>query len=147
MNILPSSIIALDSMLFIYLLDFSDPHFHALAKSLFSHLETRRTRSITSIISVLETLSSPAFQSKPEKVSEYSLFFQKLAGISVFDVNWEIALQAASLRRENKFLKTPDSIQLATTLVHGADIFITNDNRLKGLPLPNLKILSLAQTK
>ena len=147
MDISPTSIVALDSMLFIYLLDFTDSHFHALAKSLFSHFETHRIKSITSIVSVLETLSSPTFQNKPEKIGEYSLFFQKLAGLSVFDVDWEIALQAATLRRENPHLKTPDSIQLATALTHHADIFITNDNRLKGLSLPSLKILPLSQIK
>ncbi len=47
---------------------------------------------------------------------------------------------AAQIRGENGF-KTPDSIQLATALYSGADIFYTNDKRLS--KFPNIKILTL----
>lgn len=138
--------IALDSMCFIYHFEQTQPYFQRVEK-LLSHAQTGKSQIVTSIISVLETLSAPKYSLQPEVVKEVNLFFAETGYVSVFGIDWEIAQEAARLRRENKFLRTPDSIQLATALIHQANIFITNDTRLKKLSLPGLKILPLSQIK
>lgn len=136
--------IALDSMCFIYHFEQTQPYFQRV-ENLLSHAQTGKSQIVTSIISVLETLSSPKYSTQPEVVKEINLFFAETGYIGVFGVDWEIAQEAARLRRENKSLRTPDSIQLATALTHQANIIVTNDARLKKFSLPGLKILFLSQ--
>src|SRR3989344_4321146 len=98
--------LALDSMLFIYLLDTTNPDFYQITKNLFHQLESQKIASVTSVISLLETLSSPSLEKNPEKIEEYNQFFQKMIGLTVLPVVWEISLQAAGLRRKYHSLKT-----------------------------------------
>jgi predicted nucleic acid-binding protein len=138
--------VALDSMLFIYLLDASNPNFYQLTKKFFLSLETSKTTSLTSSVSLLETLSLSSLESNHAKLEDYTRFFQEMEGLTVYPVSLEICLTAAKLRRQQASLKTPDSIQLATALVHQANCFITNDDRLKNithLPFPILPITTL----
>lgn len=136
--------IALDSMVFIYHFEQVEAYFPKTHQIL-SQAQSGKTKIITSIISVLESLSAPKYLNLPHVVDEITLFFKEAPYISVLDVNPEIALEAAKLRRENKSLRTPDSIQIATALVHHAETFITNDDRLKNLSFPSLKILPITQ--
>lgn len=145
MKISTSSTIALDSMVFIYFLESTLPQFHVPSTNLIQFLQTNPVSSLTSIISVVETLSSPTLKLAPEKTEAYLKFFQNFPRLTVHSVDWSIGWEAARLRKEYPPLKTPDSIQLATALVHNADVFITNDDRLKNLSLPNLKILPVSQ--
>ena len=48
----------------------------------------------------------------------------------LIDLDTEISVTAAQIRSESK-LKTPDSIQLATSIHQSAEIFLTNDKRIK----------------
>ncbi len=135
-------VVAVDSMVFIYHFEATEPHF-SFIQSLFSQGKSQKIRIITSVISVLESLSSPKYLDSPRTAREIGLFFLEAGYIDIYDVTWDIAQEAARLRRENKYLRTPDSIQLATALVHQADIFITHDIKLQKLRFPNLKIVRL----
>lgn len=44
-------------------------------------------------------------------------------------MNEAVGVRAARLRAKYDWLRTPDAIQLATALGHGADIIVTNDER------------------
>lgn len=137
-------LIALDAMIFIYYLDASDDTLHSRSRQIIEPLLTNKTRGVTSIVSVLETLSSPRYINDTERLENYSLFFQSVPGLRVIEVTWDIAQEAARLRREYKNLRTPDAIQLATAVVSRASTFITNDARLKTLSLPGLAIKTLS---
>lgn len=141
---LSSRLIALDAMIFIYYLDASDKTLNTQSRLILEPLFGNKTRGITSVVSVLETLSSPRYIHDPERVENYSLFFQSIPMLQVVDITWDIAQEAARLRRENQGLRTPDAIQLATAIIHHADIFITNDVKLKKLSIPNLTIQTLS---
>lgn len=138
-------IVALDSMNFIYLFE-QDKRFSTRILDLFHQMESGKISVITSIISVVETLSPPKYITNEHTQSEISRFFQESVGLAVYPLNWEISFESARLRRENKFLKTPDSVQLATALINKADVFITNDQKLTGLKISGLKISSLSST-
>ncbi len=135
--------IALDSMIFIYLFD-SNRDYVDQSQHIISLAEQGKTQIITSVISILESLSPIKYQDDPFAQTTILNFFHQTPNLKFFDVDIEISSQAAQLRRENKSLRTPDSIQLATALVHQADIFITNDVKLTKLHFPNLKIVSLS---
>ena len=134
--------IALDSMIFIYLFD-SNHDFVDQSQHIISLAEQGKTQIITSIISILESLSPVKYQDDPFAQTTILNFFHQTPNLKFFDVDIEISTQAAQLRRENKSLRTPDSIQLATALVHQANIFITHDTKLTKLRFPHLKIIRL----
>ena len=136
-------IIFLDSMIFIYWFD-QDKRFLSQIKPWFLKIESGKIRPITSIISVTEVLSTHKLQELPEKLDIFKQFFINTVGLAVFDINWEIGIEAARLRRAYPSLKTPDSLQLATALVHKASVFITNDTMLTKLKISNLEIISLS---
>ncbi|KKU28652.1 MAG: hypothetical protein UX80_C0012G0010 [Candidatus Amesbacteria bacterium GW2011_GWA2_47_11b] len=129
-------------MVFIYLIEKTEPYF-TTCRHLLSLAESGQIIALSSIISVLETLSPSKYIPAEYTQTEIVNFFKSTPGVSICPVDWPICLEAARLRRENKFLKTPDSIQLATAIANHADFFITHDTRLQKLRLPNLKIISL----
>lgn len=135
--------VCLDSMLFMYFLDKSDKVFHQLSVKTFQSLFLQKTKLLTSTISIIETLSFPKLSDNQDNIDSYLLFFKTCPNLTIYPVDVDIACIAADLRRKYRPLKTPDSIQLATALSHNADLFITNDNRLKHLTLPGLKIRPL----
>ena len=134
-------IVALDTMIFIYLFELRSQYLPQI-QLLFDRIERKELQAVTSFISPLEVFSSPAFEAVPDKLMLYTRFFQKTPNLTVVPFDWEVALQAAELRRKYKPLKTPDAVQIATAIVAQADMFITNDDRLTHLTLP-LKIALL----
>jgi len=141
-NIPTGSKVALDSMIFIYLFE-EDERFLRPVESIFEKVELGKITAITSVISLIETLSAPKLKDIPEKTQVFSRFFYETPNLTTLEVNKEIALEASRLRREKEFLRTPDSIQIATATNQSADFFVTNDFRLKNLVDINLKIISL----
>lgn len=129
-------------MCFIYHFEQTQPYFPRIEKILFQ-AQSGKTEIITSIVSVIETLSPAKYLTQPEVTREVNLLFRESDYIKVYGVDWEIAQHAAELRRQFTYLRTPDAIQLATAVVSQADMFITNDERLKKLASPPIKILSL----
>ncbi len=65
-------------------------------------------------------------------------------GIDIFDITIGVAKEAAKIRAKYN-LKTPDAIQLATAIIFGADLFLTNDGRLK--PVTEIEIVVLSEVK
>jgi predicted nucleic acid-binding protein len=84
---------------------------------------------ITSSITLLEVLVKPIKDRKPRLVSQYKNILLNAEGIQIFEISNEVSEKAAELRAKYN-LRTPDALQIATALVHGADYFFTNDHRL-----------------
>lgn len=135
--------IALDSMIFIYFFD-QNKHFVDASELIIKLAERGKTTIVTSVISLLESLSSFKYQDDTEAQHAITNFFYLTPNVRVMNIDREIALEAARLRREHKSLRTPDAVQLATAIVHKADIFITNDVKLQKLSLPGLAIQTLS---
>jgi len=132
-------IIALDTMVFIYLLE-GDERYKDEAEKILTEVEAGLVSAVTSIVSVIEVLSAKKLIDQVRLREEISRFFQESEGLVVLPVNWEVGKVASELRRENQSLRTPDSIQLATAIVAGASVFVTNDLKLKNLKIRGLKI-------
>ncbi|MDO8515071.1 MAG: PIN domain-containing protein [bacterium] len=119
--------VALDSMIFIYLLERNEKYF-SLVNIIFELLEKGKITGTTSIISPLEVLSSPKLS--PDQISLYGRFFKEEQNLVTHELNWLITDFAAEIRR-NYNLRTPDAIQLATAKLAGANMFISNDEIYK----------------
>ncbi|MBL7727622.1 MAG: type II toxin-antitoxin system VapC family toxin [Dinghuibacter sp.] len=96
---------------------------------------------ISSTLTLLEVLVKPIKDGRKDIVEQYTAFLTSARGIDLFDINVGIAKEAAYLRARYN-LRTPDSIQIATALVIGADYFITNDNRLTSVTELQVVVLS-----
>lgn len=131
-----NSSIALDTNIFIYYFVDTSP-FHNAVKKLFLDAIDRRTRFITSSITIAELLSLKDVQSV---VDTLYMSFLELENMKIYEVSIEIAKEAARIRRENGFL-LPDAIQLATAVYAQADVFITNDRNLKKFKEIKIKLL------
>lgn len=135
--------IALDSMIFIYFFD-QNERFVEPSERIIRLAERGKATIVTSIMSLLESLSPFKYQDDTEAQYTITNFFYLTPSVHIIDVDREVAIEAARLRREHKSLRAPDAVQLATAIVHKAEIFITNDIKLKNLSLPGLTIQTLS---
>lgn len=119
-------LVALDSNIFIYNLE-ENPGFVKFTDIIFQNLSANKLKATTSILSLTEILSYPKTETV---VKEITSDFFSTPNLLVLEVNREVALEAARIRRKYAY-RLPDSIQLATALVTKATAFITNDSRLK----------------
>lgn len=137
--------LALDSMLFIYLFE-KDPRFFNLVSPLFKKIENGEINAVTSIITFLEVLSAPKLEEEPEKLNAFTQFFKKILHLNVVKVDWEIAGSAAQLRRQHEYLRTPDSLQIATALSANSQALITNDEKLLKYSTERLPIMPITKS-
>ena len=132
-------LVGLDSNIFIYQLH-SNPFFGpTVKKEIFIPLMSGNLKAATSVITFTEIL---ALQASVSRISSLKELLLKMSNVTFLDVNQEIAMEAAEIRREYGF-KLPDAVQLATALSAKAKAFITNDQRLKAFK--KLKVLSLKE--
>ncbi len=128
--------ISIDTNIFIYYFQ-KHPQFGPPSKELLLHFVKKQSIITTSIIALIELLS---FRATEEEIIKLEHEFIHIAKLDMIDVSREIAREAAKIRREYKF-RLPDSIQLATALHSKAQVFITNDQKLKRYK--EIKVLTL----
>lgn len=123
---LKDKLIGLDTNIFIYYFE-ENIGFGLQAKAIFESLSEKKSRGVTSIITLIELLSLPASE---KDIEALKMNFLETPNLIIRDVNQTIGIDAARIRRKYSFC-IPDSIQLATCLYQNANMFITNDERLK----------------
>jgi len=121
--------VTLDTNCFIYQFA-KHPKYSLLTNHLFSLLDQKKNQIITSVISLIEVNSHPNLKNQPELIKIYENFFLKTKNLFTYSVDEQIGIKAADIRKIQRFT-TPDSIQIATAIIHKADIFITNDQKFK----------------
>lgn len=132
--------IFLDTAPLIYFIEGNSVHQQILTK-LFEMNDKGAFVFITSTITLLEVLVKPLQEGQTKIAKKYKEILTQATGIELLETTSAIAEQAAQLRAKYK-LKTPDSIQLATSLQNDADFFLTNDTRLKVVTEVNSIIVS-----
>jgi len=123
------SILGLDTMLFIYHFE-ENKDYLPFTRALFGLIEDGMIEGKTSIITRLEILVKPIEEGDDILADEYKLILENFPHLEVAPVDAGIADLASSLRAKYK-LRTPDAIQLATSIAKGAQAFVTNDESLK----------------
>ncbi len=121
--------IAIDTMIFIYHFE-AHPTYSPITTRIFEQIETDRLRAVTSYITLLEILVKPFKENDRRAVSDYTDLLTTFPNLEFVPVGKGIAEMAASIRARYS-VKTPDAIQIATAIVSGSSIYITNDETLK----------------
>lgn len=132
-------VVALDTAPLIYYLE-QHPNYIALVDPFFDALDHGEIRVVTSTITMVEVLVMPYRNAEAQLVRQYRDLLLNTAGVSTIPLSAEIAEEAARLRATHK-LRTPDAVQMATAIVAGASVFLTNDIRLPRLPQLPLLVL------
>jgi predicted nucleic acid-binding protein len=126
-----SKVVCLDTAPLIYFIEGHSIYQPILAK-LFDFNDQGGFSFVTSTVTLLEVLVKPLRESQTAIAKQYRDILIGAKGIEITDITTAIAEQAALLRARYN-IRTPDAIQLATAIEHGADYFLTNDNRLKSV--------------
>ena len=132
--------IFLDTAPLIYFIE-GHSHYQPLLTKLFNGSDSGQYLFITSSITLLEVLVGPIRAGREDIVTQYQQLLTEARGIEIFEISNPISVAAAHLRAKHN-LKTPDAIQLATALEHGADYFLTNDLRLKNIA--SIEVITLS---
>lgn len=136
---LNGSIVAIDTSPFIYYIEKSAKYLKII-DPLFEALDRGDIQSVTSTLTLTETLVHPLRAGDIAVVSQYHAIFTRARNVTMLPVPETIASRAAELRASFG-LRTPDAVQIATGIVAGASTFITNDQRLA--TAPGMKVIVL----
>jgi predicted nucleic acid-binding protein len=133
--------VGLDTAPVIYLIE-ENPTYLPLVRPFFEALDRAEFQIVTSVLTLTEVLVHPMRHGDHELANQYRRILLHAGQVATMPVSEAIAEEAAQLRARHG-LRTPDAIQLATTIRAGASFFLTNDGRLPGIA--SLKILVLNQ--
>jgi predicted nucleic acid-binding protein len=122
-------VVGLDTSIFIYHLE-DHPRYAPVTEIIFHSLEEGRNRGITSFLTLMEILAKPKVEGLQEVARDYEYYLSTFPNLTLFPCDLEIARKASDLRAVSR-IKTPDAVQLATALHHGATGFLTNDRLLE----------------
>ena len=121
----------LDSNILIYFIE-KNPKYHALIIPIFRWIDEGRLKAVSSTLSVLEVLVHPLRQNRPDLAADYRTILLGNPNLTIVSVDTAVAELGASLRATSSY-RIPDAIHLATALKCGAEIFLTNDRRLRSV--------------
>ena len=122
-------IIGVDTMVFIY--HFEDhPDYSHVTEKIFEAVESGKYNAVTSVITLIEILVKPKRDGNHVAVKDYRDLLLTFPNFKIFDLDMKISDIASDLRAKYG-IKTPDAIQIATTMHAGSKSFITNDDSLK----------------
>lgn len=102
-----------------------------MTKEIFSRLDQDAGFiAVTSIITLLEILVKPFKEVHTELAEQYTQKLLYDAKLTTWIINGDIPKKAAEIRAKYG-VKTPDAIQIATAILAGAEMLITNDVEFK----------------
>lgn len=130
------SVIGLDTSIFIYHLE-DHPRYSPLTEIIFSALEKGLNKGVTSYLTLMEILVKPKKEGLLQVARDYEYYLTTFPNLTFCEMGLDVARKASDLRSADR-IKTPDAIQLATTIFYGATAFLTNDKtfeRVKGVDI------------
>ncbi len=138
---LKGQVVALDTAPLVYFIE-EHEKFGPLVFPFFEALNRGELRAITSVVTLLEVLVQPIRHKQEALAREYRQILLENVALTVVPASVQIAEKAAELRAAHG-LRTPDAIQLATALSHGAGAILTNDADWPSIT--NLQVLVLSK--
>jgi len=125
-------LIALDTCVWIYHFE-NHPIYSLWTKPILQAISGGQCSAVMSEVSLLEILVQPLRLGLSETVANYQLLLDNFPNLLIYPVTRQVTLTAASLRA-NFGLRTPDALILATGMVQGATLMVTNDIDWKRVP-------------
>ncbi|MFK7933401.1 MAG: type II toxin-antitoxin system VapC family toxin [Saprospiraceae bacterium] len=129
MRVFKGKTIFLDTAPLIYLIEGVSPWFETI-RPFFEASSRGEFITITSALTLQEVLVGPYKKQQTELAIRYKNVLTKAQNLTILPIDEQVAEQAAIIRAKYN-IKTPDSLQLATAIVHQSDYFLTNDEQLK----------------
>ena len=121
--------VGVDTSLFIYLIEENNKYSEVI-NEFFSKNSNGYFKINTSVITLLEVLVLPYKLGREDLAQEYESILNNSVNIKLVEIDHDIAKLSAQLRAKYN-LRTPDSLQIASSIYSDSDYFITNDKRLK----------------
>lgn len=125
----PHARFGVDTSVFIYHIEGLSP-FSGAASQVLQQVGQHAATGITSVLTLTELLVKPLQSGRRGLAARYEALVRVTPNLILVDVDAQIVRQAAVLRARYR-LRTPDAIQVAACLAHGATAFVTNDIRLR----------------
>jgi predicted nucleic acid-binding protein len=137
---LAGSRVYLDTNVLIYAIEGLDP-FAGELRSLLEAIDNGALEAVTSELTLAEALAKPLQDGNEEHQRAY---LEALTGGSLIlePITRAILLDAARCRAENRVLRLPDAIHIATATASNCSDFLTNDLRLKYENGPRILLLT-----
>lgn len=119
----------LDTSPIIYYLQKDEKYFD-LTKAILLQLQESFVSFVSSDITIAEYCVRP-YKSNNLLLIHAMEGFMRDARIEIVHTSWKIATRAARIRAEYSSFKAMDSLQIATAIESGCDLFLTNDKQLR----------------
>lgn len=136
-----ASSLFIDTAPIIYYIE-AHPQFGPLAKEVFDSFLSGRITAYSSVLTLTEVLSKPIESGDAKLARKFSDFLEYGKNLKLMEITLTIAKRAGILRGNYSILRALDAIQIAAALDAGADVFITNDKKLKRMK--EIKVLVLS---
>lgn len=122
----------LDTAPLIYLTEGHSEQSEAVATQLSRWIENETVLG-TSTLTLMELLVVPKREDNTHLVLKYKALLKDVLSLPLIALDEGVAEAAAAYRAGYGF-KPPDAVQLASAVVHGYDVFYTNDRQLTHCP-------------
>ena len=120
--------IGLDTPIFIYHME-ANPVYLPITNMIFSSIAQGKQQAITSVITLMEVNIHPFRLGREDIARKYETLLVNYPNLKIVDINRSIVRQAARLRADYR-LHSADALQIASSIVYRAQVFITNDRQL-----------------
>ena len=127
----PLSVIGLDTAVFIYHLEENQTYLE-LTRELFSGIEMGERMGVTSVITLMEINVKPLSLGRQDVAQKYEVLLVNFPNLTIAEINRDVVRHAARLRAKYR-IRPPDALQASTSLLYGAQAFVTNDRLFERL--------------
>ncbi len=121
--------VCIDTAPVIYFIE-KHPKYIGLLHPFFAEIDNGKIEAITSTITLLEVLVLPLRTDNKELAEKYREILLFSDGLTTYEIPHDVSELSADLSARYS-IKTPDAIQIATAVIYGAKVFLTNDPVLK----------------
>ena len=125
-------LVAFDTAPLIYYIE-ENPAYLPLVDELFDTIDSGVSTGITSVLTLQEVLVKPLREGMQEMADQYREVLKNSINITLANIDETVCEKAANLRAKYAWLRTPDALQIASAILHNADVIITNDDKWKRL--------------
>lgn len=132
--------IGLDTSIFIYHLEDIMPY-SELTNVLLNNISNGKNVGVISIIAMIELLVKPYREGRNDIAGSVEDFITGLPNSKTLPVDMEISKLSASIRGKYNLL-VPDAIHIATSIIGGCGLFVTNDFALK--KIEEINVISIS---
>lgn len=122
-------VVGLDTSVFLYYFE-DNPTFRDLCHAVFERLEQRKLSIVTSVVTHTELLTGPRHVGNGALGRRYHEFLTTTPDLLLIPYTLPVSDLAAAWRARYGW-RLPDAVQVASAVLGGAQVFVTNDRRLK----------------